>query len=505
MDALQSERELFLIFCMTLMVAAPIVSWLVIPSRAERSARLWFLGAALLGMVSVVYFLNRAGTTVLITVNLAAAGLAVEALRGELGRRPFPWSHMGLMLLGIAAGHELLLSAWEAGHIVEGWVLGPRVLMLVVAEWWIVMLALQVSRLHDSRGLLLTAFGTGLLGVINTLRLLLIVMGTTGMGPEIGSRAFPTLAAVLTFTALTYSFGYVAFALEKSWARTARAQEELARAQEREAAQRGHAQELQELIAQRDEMLMQSTRLMTLRTMGLYNAAVVHEISQPLQALRAVLDGMRLDEVSRGQPSQELEQAGEMAAKAAMLVQSLHRLLSHQQSAVRPVSLNECIAAIAPVLQGEARRLEVDFEWAPDPRLDSCTVQIEPLLMQRLLMNLVGNSLDALSRCPPGSRRIRVSTARLDAPEPAGAQLQVQDSGPGFAESVLEGRTPSVVSSKSNGMGLGLNLSRMLVSSWKGTLALGTAAWTETPGTPNRPDSQPAGPGAQVTVRLPLA
>lgn len=120
MDALQSERELFLVFCMTLMVAAPIVSWLVIPSRAERSARLWFLGAALLGMVSVVYFLNRAGTTVLITVNLAAAGLAVEALRGELGRRPFPWSHMGLMLLGIAAGHELLLSAWEAGHIVEG-------------------------------------------------------------------------------------------------------------------------------------------------------------------------------------------------------------------------------------------------------------------------------------------------------------------------------------------------------------------------------------------------
>lgn len=491
MDSLESERELFLIICMLLMVTAPVASWLVVPNRAERGSRLWFAGAALLGIVSVLYFWTRSSTTLLIVANLGAALLAIEALRTELDRPPTPWRSVLLALGLIAAGHEALLVAYTAQRLNEVWVLAPRVFLLVAAEWWIVVLALQVARRHRSRGLVLTAAGTALLALMNSGRLVLVLSGSPGMGPEIGSRAFPVLAAVLTFTALTYSFGFVAFALEKSWARNARTLEELARTQERAAAQTRHAGELQGLIAERDEMLMQSTRLMTLRTMGLYNAAVVHEVSQPLQALRALLDGMRLD--PEQPPAQaDLQQAAELAARSAELVQSLRRLLSHQQSNTVPTPLNACLAPVVSVIEGEARRLEVGFEWQPDARLDDRPVLIEPLLMQRLLLNLVGNSLDAVSRSATANRHIRLVTHLRDQGSQHWAEMRVQDNGPGFADGVIESRTASVVSSKAQGMGLGLNLSRLLVSSWKGQFELGRA-------------DPETGTGALVTVRLPLS
>jgi C4-dicarboxylate-specific signal transduction histidine kinase len=401
----------------------------------------------------------------------------------------------------VAMAHETAHGAALAGLIPESAVLGPRVLLIAALDAAILWRAVNLARRHRSRGMALVASGIAPLVLINSLRVLAIASGSAQMGPNPDSAVFATMAMVLTFAAVTYNFGFLAYSLEKAHARSERALEEAARADERAATAQLYSAELQQLIAQRDEMLMTSTRLATVSALGLFNATVVHEISQPLQAQRSVLDGLllRLEQpnVDPVQAMREgLARAMALNGSAAELIQALRRLIAARQVRLEPVSPHACIRAVQPILVSECKRRGITLSVKLSPEVEQTNVRAEAVLLQRVIMNLVGNSIDALSAITQGEREIRLESLPHEVDGQAGVLLRLEDSGPGFPTDFLTQPASALNTQKVDGSGLGLTLTRLAMNAWQGALVVGAS----TPESPE-PDAGTTR-GARVDLML---
>ena len=111
-------------------------------------------------------------------------------------------------------------------------------------------------------------------------------------------------------------------------------------------------------------------------------------------------------------------------------------------------------------------------------------IEVDPIQFQQVLVNLIQNGLQAMREIPIDRRRIEVrSTVLADL-----VRIEVTDSGPGFATSNLESVFAAFHTTKRDGLGIGLAISRSIVEQHGGTI------WAESP-----PDG-----GARVVVVLPL-
>jgi two-component system sensor kinase FixL len=94
-------------------------------------------------------------------------------------------------------------------------------------------------------------------------------------------------------------------------------------------------------------------------------------------------------------------------------------------------------------------------------------VQVDRVQLQQVLLNLVLNACDAMSATPPADRRIHLSARRAG---PNEVHLAVRDSGTGIAAGMVERMFEPFVTSKPQGLGLGLSISRTIVSAHGGRL-----------------------------------
>jgi signal transduction histidine kinase len=152
------------------------------------------------------------------------------------------------------------------------------------------------------------------------------------------------------------------------------------------------------------------------------------------------------------------------------------------------VSINELITGFQRLADIQARRAEAVIDL--DLTVGLPRVQVDRVLVEQLLLNLVRNGLDAMPPAPHHTsdwpRRIEISTA-VDA---AGqVQVSVRDSGIGLPEHLIADLYTPFVSTKPDGLGMGLAICRSIVESHHGRL------WAE---------ANPAG-GAVFHFTLPVA
>ncbi|MEO5726363.1 MAG: ATP-binding protein, partial [Byssovorax sp.] len=122
------------------------------------------------------------------------------------------------------------------------------------------------------------------------------------------------------------------------------------------------------------------------------------------------------------------------------------------------------------------------IELAPDlPRAGGDWIQL-----QQVLLNLIVNALDAVSRCPPDARLVVVRTRVA---ERGRIELSVMDSGEGFADANIARIFEPFFTTKAQGLGIGLAISRAIVEAHGGRL------WAE--------DRRP-GEGATLRCTLPV-
>ncbi|EWS64898.1 Sensor protein ZraS [Hydrogenophaga sp. T4] len=148
------------------------------------------------------------------------------------------------------------------------------------------------------------------------------------------------------------------------------------------------------------------------------------------------------------------------------------------------LDINDAIRDVLELVRSEAqaRRIEiVHMETAPMPEVMADRIQL-----QQVILNLVMNGLEAMTRDGGGHQGTLQITTHLEA---MGVQVDVIDSGTGIAPAIKDKLLDAFQTTKADGMGMGLAISRSIVESHGGNL------WY----TPN------PGPGVTFSFSLPVA
>jgi DNA-binding response OmpR family regulator/two-component sensor histidine kinase len=209
------------------------------------------------------------------------------------------------------------------------------------------------------------------------------------------------------------------------------------------------------------------SRVAKMAEIGLSAAAIVHEVRQPLSALKMALQLMREAGTRGEEAGQCLDDALEQTLRLEKLVGQMRSVLRSKPEQRSEIDLGELADEVLLLLTSDLSRrgIQVSLDREPDlPR-----VQAEKQQLEQLLFNLVLNARDAVLEA--GGARIAVTAARS---ETGGAHVVVADDGtgidPGIAEQVFE--PFFTTKGETKGTGLGLYIARRVAEQNEGTLRL---------------------------------
>jgi PAS domain S-box-containing protein len=207
-----------------------------------------------------------------------------------------------------------------------------------------------------------------------------------------------------------------------------------------------------------------------LSTVGEMVAALSHEVSQPLSSIgnfAAACSGtLAADqpiprEMLRDHVQQIIKQVRRCGAILQRLRDFSRRGTVHRSDCDLNQLLRESCALMSNDLRGHD--VTIDFELAPSlPRISCDRIQIE-----QVVVNLLTNARDAM-RDQPQDRRRMVIRSRLDGDRIA---FEVADRGIGLSEQVRGSLFESFFTTKANGMGIGLSISKSIISDHGGQIA----------------------------------
>jgi two-component system sensor histidine kinase TtrS len=241
--------------------------------------------------------------------------------------------------------------------------------------------------------------------------------------------------------------------------------------------------EAEERVRRHQAELAHVARLSTLGEMA---SGIAHELNQPLTAIatnaRACIRMLESGRNSGEQCSDVMDRVAAQAERAGEVIRQIRHFVRKEPPDLRPTPLRLILDTVLGLLRPEARRAGVELavdqtDW--DPWVLAQEIQIE-----QVLLNLGRNAIEAMAESP-GPRRLVLSAK----PDRHGhIALAVTDTGPGLAPDIRERVFEPFVTSKPQGMGLGLSISAGIVEVHGGTLSV---------------ESEP-GSGASFRFTLPL-
>jgi len=209
-------------------------------------------------------------------------------------------------------------------------------------------------------------------------------------------------------------------------------------------------------------------RINRVTTMGELTASLSHEINQPLAA--AVTNANTcLRWLSRDQPDLEEARASALrivkdGTRAAEIIKRMRLLFKKGTSERKLVDVNDVIREMLVLLRGEATRYSIPFrtELAADlPRIMADRVQL-----QQVLMNLMLNGIEAMKEVD-GKRELAIKS---QPEENDHVQISVSDTGVGLPQQQSDEIFKAFFTTKTQGTGMGLSISRSIVESHGGRL-----------------------------------
>jgi PAS domain S-box-containing protein len=204
-----------------------------------------------------------------------------------------------------------------------------------------------------------------------------------------------------------------------------------------------------------------------LSTMGQMASTLAHELNQPLTAVVNYLEGLR--RLCSGPDADArvldaIERATAQAARAGQVIRRLREFVARGEADRRVEDLNPLVEeAVALALVGaHQQRVQVALHLAPDVG----AVLVDRVQIQQVVLNLVRNAAEAME----ASER-RELTVETHLPDKRRVEIRVADTGPGISPEIAERLFQPFVTSKKEGMGLGLSICREIVEAHGGRLA----------------------------------
>ena len=233
--------------------------------------------------------------------------------------------------------------------------------------------------------------------------------------------------------------------------------------------------------AQRNAARLRSSldQMARMQTLGELSSALAHEVNQPLTAIsnfaRAAKRALANPEADPEKLRGYLDHVAEQAQRAGQIIRRMRRLVERGKPDLQQDDVNEIVhEAIRSIAGTERTDPEIFLELAEDLP----DVLVDRIQIQQVLVNLVRNAREATARAH--GHDVHVTTeltgnmgpVRLRAAQahPHEVMLTVSDQGPGIPEDMLDSLFDPFVSTKSDGLGIGLSICRSIVHAHGGRI-----------------------------------
>ena len=216
----------------------------------------------------------------------------------------------------------------------------------------------------------------------------------------------------------------------------------------------------------RQEQMLHHARL---AAMGEMAAALAHELNQPLAAI-ANFSGVVEHQLTASRP--DLAQVREaaraingQALRAGDIVWRVREFSRRQESRREPADINGLVRDVVRLADIAAKSREVAYEYDLAPGLPQ--VPLDRVQIEQVLLNLIRNGVEAMEEVR-GERRLKLSSRLAEGG--AAVQVSVCDHGCGLPDRIAMDLFTPFFTTKPEGMGMGLSISRGIVESHGGRL-----------------------------------
>jgi two-component system, LuxR family, sensor kinase FixL len=202
-----------------------------------------------------------------------------------------------------------------------------------------------------------------------------------------------------------------------------------------------------------------------LTELGQVVSTLVHEVNQPLTAISNYVNACRRL-VTTGDQQRvlaALERIGDQTNRTRGIVQRIRDFVKKRDVQMRAENLSHVIDEAVALTRSSVRDVGLTVGVHIDP--SDLHVEIDKIQVQQVLFNLLRNGIEAMQDQP--RREIQVATSRV---QEQMVQISVADTGPGLPDEVRQKLFQPFVTTKANGMGVGLSVCRAIVESHGGQL-----------------------------------
>lgn len=224
--------------------------------------------------------------------------------------------------------------------------------------------------------------------------------------------------------------------------------------------------ERQKTETRMQELQSELVHVSRLTALGEMASALAHELNQPLSAIANFLKGskMLLDrgDIPYERVGEAIDRAANEALRAGEIIRRLRDFVARGETERRIESLSKMIEEASALALVGAKEYGIRVRFDFDPRVDA--VLADKVQVQQVALNLIRNAVDAMVDAPRRDLTVRV-TAEGDM-----ALVSVSDTGPGISEDIAAQLFQPFITTKRNGMGVGLSISRTIVEAHGGRI-----------------------------------
>jgi signal transduction histidine kinase len=220
----------------------------------------------------------------------------------------------------------------------------------------------------------------------------------------------------------------------------------------------------EKLFLQQQEKLAMTARLIAVGEMA---TTLAHELNQPLASIANYNMGcarrLRSGDWDPAELLDAMEKGAVQAERASAVIQRLREFVARRQPQLTPCDINDVVREVRPTIEVEAAKRSVKLVLDLSERIPY--VRADQTLMEQVILNLARNAIDSMEKTPAEERELRISS--VDGPNRT-IEVEVADRGAGIAPELEANLFSPFFSTKPDGMGLGLHISRSIVEAHGG-------------------------------------
>lgn len=216
------------------------------------------------------------------------------------------------------------------------------------------------------------------------------------------------------------------------------------------------------------ELQAELIHMSRLTAMGEMASTLAHELNQPLSAISNYLSGARriLDGKSQNAlalVSEALDKASDQSLRAGQIISRLRNFVARGEAERKVESLSKLLEEASALALVGAKDQGVKVRFDLDTGND--LVFADKVQVQQVVLNLIRNAIEAMAECP--TRQLVISSAAH--PERM-VRVSVSDTGTGLSPDILPQLFQPFVTTKKQGMGVGLSISKTIIEAHGGRL-----------------------------------